>query len=339
MRLVVFEQYRRASLGTLQRDGRILDLSASAAAWLALVRGDPFWKQEVELRLPADIGKYLAGGAPTRMLADSALEYAQAKQDEKGINGEPLFLNPTKVRLMRPLLSPLVISPGATFRDAPNEGGQERKRHREFFMRDPFNIQPPGAQISLPEWLGDAFDAAPRLAVVLGNQVHRATAAEVNEAVFGYCPAIEIRARRLEKISWAGALFHVQYPHARTYDGSLTLGAMVVSKHQISSVESLVARLMVGGRMAYRGPVPGRWGELLDWVSSLSERVTLRPGTLLVPGGDEDTFVQAQSGEMAVELAQEEAVSAGRIVHDCAITLEIEHVGGVQIQVIGGARH
>lgn len=338
MRLVVFEQYRRASLGALQRDGRILDLSAAAAAWLALVRGDPLWKQEVELRLPPDIGMYLAGGVPSRMLAGSALEYAEAKQDEKGINGEPLFVNSTEVRLMRPLLSPLVISPGATFRDAPNDGGQERKRHREFFIRNPFNIQPPGAQISLPAWLGDAFDAAPRLAVVLGHQLHRATAAEVNEAVFGYCPAIEIRARQIEKISWAGALFHVQYPHARAYDGSLTLGAMVVSKHQVSSVESLIARLMVGGRTAYRGAVPGRWGELLDWVSSLSERVTLRPGTLLIPGGDEDTFVQAQSGELAVELAHEELVSAGRIEHDCAITLEIEHVGGLQIQVTATTR-
>ncbi len=333
MRLVVFEQYRRQSLGTVEEDGRILDLSAAAAAWLALERRDPFWKQEVELRLPADVGRYLVGGAPSRLLVQSAIEYARAKKDGSGINGEPLFLDPAQVRLSKPLVSPLVLSPGAAFHCADDVN--EHKPHREFFMRNPLNVAATGARISIPQVLGDEFNAAPRLAVVIGSKLHRATEAEASEAVFGYCLALEIKAREVETISWAGALFHVQYPHARSYDGALTLGAAVVTRDQIGPPQKLGVRLIVDGRNAYTGTIPGRWSELFEWMRTLSERVTLQPGTLLIPGGEEETYVKAtHSGSLPVEIVQDSSASAVRIARGSFIILEIDGVGTVDAQVL-----
>ena len=58
MRLVRFQRYRRKALGALLPDGRIVDLQASAAALLAGEEDDPLWEREVDIRLPADAGKF-----------------------------------------------------------------------------------------------------------------------------------------------------------------------------------------------------------------------------------------------------------------------------------------
>lgn len=333
MRLVVFEQYRRRSLGALLEDGSILDLPAAAAAWLALVRHDPFWEREVALRLPSDVGRYLAGGLPSQKLAESALGYVQQQADARGIGGEPLILQSTDARLIMPLQSPLIVSPGATFRDGAIPPAAEREQHREFFMRNPLNVLSAGMPIPLPEWLSDEFDAAPRLAVIIGRSLSRASLREAEDAIFGYCAALEICAKGLETISWAGALFHVQYPHARTFDGALTLGPAVVSKDEIGPISGLRARMAIDSRPVYSGPIPGRWDQILEWICVLSESVTLEAGALLIPGPADDVFVQpARSGNLPVELVHDgSAASAVRVGN--VITIDIEGIGGFQAPV------
>ena len=59
MRLVRFQHYRNCAIGALLDDGRLLDLSAAAAAWLWLDQADPMWEGETALRLPADVGVFL----------------------------------------------------------------------------------------------------------------------------------------------------------------------------------------------------------------------------------------------------------------------------------------
>ena len=145
MRLVRFQRYRRKALGALLSDGRIVDLQAAAAALLAREEDDPLWEREVDVRLPADAGKFLAGGRPSRALADAAIAFALRTPATQGIDGEPLFVDPSEVRLSAPLIAPLVLASGAVFRE--NAQDSASKRHDEFFMRNPFNIFGPGDEI------------------------------------------------------------------------------------------------------------------------------------------------------------------------------------------------
>ena len=339
MRLTVFQRYRRKSLGALQPDGRIVDLQAAAAAWLSQVRRDPFWERETELRLPPDVGQYLAGGGPSRELAARALDHAHGARDGRGIGGEPLFRAADEVTLLAPLLAPLVISTGAVFRDGPRPDAPERKLHREFFLRDPFNLRPPGEAMALPGWLSVEFDAAPRLAVVIGSALRCATPAQAEAAIFGYLPAIEVCARDNEILSWAGALFHIQYPHSRAFDGALAIGPAVVSKDEVGPVAGRKARLRVDGVTAYAGPLPGRWDELAAWICRLSESVTLKPGTLLIPGSADDVSIQpARTGNLPVELVRAERAAAARVSPGQRVAIDIDGVGGFESQVIAAPR-
>lgn len=332
MRLVRFQRYRRKALGALLPDGRIVDLQASAAALLAGEEDDPLWEREVDIRLPADAGKFLAGGRSSRALADAAIEFAQRVPATQGIDGEPLFVDPSEVRLLAPLIAPLVLASGAVFRESAQDNGS--KRHDEFFMRDPFNVFGPSDEIQLPTWLAEDFDFSARLVVVIGHRLRCCSSQQAKESIFGYCPAIEVCARTLQVISWAGALFHIQYPHARAFDGSLLLSAAIVSKDEIGEIKGRMARIIVDNATAFEAPLTSGSDELADWICHISEAVTLEPGTLLVPGSAADTVIQpARSGKLPVELINQTKSQRGMLRSGALVRLSIDGIGGLQTQM------
>ncbi len=325
MRLNHFQHYRRRSIGAQLPDGRIVDLPAAAAAWLAFERQDPLWEAEVQLRLPSDLGRFLAAGKPSLALASEAVKYAQRTTTRAGIGGEPLFVNLSDIRLLPPLTPPLILASGARFDAGPGSQADDVWRHREFFMRDPFNVLGPADALQLPTWLSNDFDLTARLAVVIGQTLRSASPEEAAEAVFGYCPVIDVCARAQQQISWAGALFHVQYPHAHAFDGSLMLGPSVVSKDELDFSAARTTRLFLDGEeVAQRTPALSI-KDVIDWICRLSETVTLQPGTLFVPGSADDTAVRpARHGKFPVELVSQTASQNHRLRPGARVTLTLD---------------
>jgi 2-keto-4-pentenoate hydratase/2-oxohepta-3-ene-1,7-dioic acid hydratase in catechol pathway len=331
MRLVRFQRYRYRALGVWRDDGQILDLSAAAAAWLDIEQGDPFWEREVALRLPADVGKFLAGGGPSRALAQAAFAFAAREPTPRGIEGEPLLVDANDVHLLAPLIAPLILSAGATF--------PGRERHREFFMRNPLNVLGPGDDVSLPARLSEDFDLAPRLAVIIGAPLRNAARGQAEAAIYGFCAALDICARDLQTISWAGPMFHVQYPHARAFDGSLMLGACVVSKDDADSIAAQTARLDIDGTRVFDGVVAGSWDTLVEWICHLSETVTLEPGTLLLPGsGDEIVVRTAASGGALLEIVNLAPSRHALLRPGAAVTLDMPGVGRITTRIGGSVK-
>jgi len=326
MRLVCFQRHRYRALGALHEQ-RLVDLSAAAAAWLGVEQDDPFYEQEVALRLPADIREFLAGGAPSRSLAAAALAFACRTPTPTGIDGEPLLVEMSDIRLLLPLKAPLILAAGARFNAGQDAEANERVAHREFFMRNPLNVLGPSDMLHLPTGLGEDFDVAPRVAVVIGERLQRASHVQAQAAIHGFCAAMEVCARSLEKISWAGPMFHLQYPHARSFDGALILGAAIVSRADVGDPAHLVARLSIDGNLVYDAPVPGRWDDLVSWIVELSEVVTLEPGTLLIPGSAEATVVQpAEPPSRPAQLSTDRSIPQPRLSRGASVTL---HVAGL----------
>ena len=332
MRLVCFQRYRYRALGALHEQ-RLVDLSAAAAAWLGVEQGDPFYEQEVALRLPADIREFLAGGAPSRSLAAAALAFACRDPMPTGIDGEPLLVEMSDIRLL-PLKAPLILATGARFNAGQDSDAKERVAHREFFMRNPLNVLGPSGTLRLPTWLGEDFDIAPRVAVVIGERLQRANHAQARAAIHGFCAAMEVCARSLEKISWAGPMFHLQYPHARSFDGALILGAAIVSRADVGDPAHLWARLSVDDNLVYDAPVPGRWDDLVSWIVELSEVVTLEPGTLLIPGSAEATVVQpAEPPSRPARLSTDRSIPHPRLSRGASVTLHIAGLDTVSTRI------
>ncbi len=317
MRLVCFQRYRYRALGALLGD-RLVDLAAAASAWLGIEHTDPFYEQEVALRLPADVAQFLAGGVPGRALAEAALAYAS--RTPAGIGGEPLFVDVSEVKLL-PYKAPLILAGGAQFKTS---GGGESLTHREFFMRNALNTLNPSDELQLPTWLGDEFAVAPRLAVVIGERLQRASHSEAQAAIYGYCAALDVWASQLEKLSWAGPMFHLQYPQARNFDAALILGPVTVTPDEAGQPDQLTAQLSMDEQLVYEGPVPGRWHELVSWIAELSQVVTLQPGTLLLPGAAETTTVQpAASTSRPAELLIDSLARFPELKRGAKLTLRI----------------
>jgi 2-keto-4-pentenoate hydratase/2-oxohepta-3-ene-1,7-dioic acid hydratase in catechol pathway len=330
MRLVRFQRYRHISLGALQSDGRIVDLPAAAAALLCIELQDPCWESEVALRLPADVGRFLAAGPPSRELADAACAFTM-RHDSQGIAGEPLLIEPREVRLLPPLVPPLILSDGARLLDAD---GAERKYHREFFMHNPLNLRGASDDLELPHWLSDEFHVAARIAIVIGRPLRCASLEEAEEAIFGYCPAVEICALDLQRISWAGPMFHVQYPHARAFDGSLLIGPSVVGKEDAGDILGSTARLVIDGTSIVEAPLALGWGEILEWICRLSDAVVLEPGTLLLPGAATDAFIQATpTTDPPLRIVAAAPIAHGLLRHGAAVTAEIAGVGRIDSRI------
>lgn len=327
MRLVCFQRYRYRALGALLGD-RLVDLAAAASAWLGIEHADPFYEQEVALRLPPDLGQFLAGGAQSRALAEAALAFAS--RTHTGIAGEPLFVPMNDIALL-PIKPPLILAGGAQFR---TNQGDESTAHREFFMRNPLNTLVSSDELHLPVGLGDEFTVAPRLAVIIGECLRRASSTEAQSAIYGYCAVLDLCAQQLEKISWAGPMFHLQYPHARNFDGSLILGPVIVSRDEAGEAHELTAQLWIGEELVYSGPVPGRWHDLASWIADLSQAVTLQPGTLLIPGAAETTIVQpSASTTQPAELLIDPAVRFPRLQRNSTSTLRISGFDAVTMRV------
>ena len=236
--------------------------------------------------------------------------------------------DPAEVRLLAPLVAPLALASGAVFRDGAKDNGL--KRHDEFFMRDPFNICGPNDEVQLPTWLGEDFDLAARLVVIIGDRLRCCSPQQAKDAIFGYCPAIEVCARSLQTISWAGALFHVQYPHARAFDGSLVLAAAIISKDEIGETKGRMARIDVDNTAAFEAPLTWGSDELADWICHISEAVTLEPGTLLVPHSAADTIIQpARSGTLPVELVNLTKSQRDMLRAAAPVRRSIEGIGGL----------
>jgi acylpyruvate hydrolase len=291
MRLVRFRRYRHIGLGALVEGNRIVDLQAAATALLAEggPNADPFAQKEVELRLAPDTCEFLAGGSLSRELAQHSLRWAMRPNNKGGIGGEPLLLARSEVELLPPVVPPLLLGKGAHFRDSP--GGPDLPQHGEFFLRNPHSILSVEQTITLPRWLPGPAIAAPKLAIVIGSSLRNADRAEAEAAIFGYCGALDIRLDGSNKLSWAGALWHLQYPHSRSFDGSIMLGPAIVTKDEVDDLASLRASLTIGGNQTFDGLVPGAADDLVEWICRLSEAVTLRPGTVLVPASADDAVV------------------------------------------------
>ena len=145
--------------------------------------------------------------------------------------------------------------------------------------------------------------------------------------LFGYCAALELCARELQSISWAGFLFPVQYPHARAFDGSLMLGACVAGKEEVGEIGGRRARIEIDGQTVLDAPLAWTAENLVEWISSLSKRVTLEPGTLLVPGSADEVVVQpARSGELPVELVNRARPRSDLLRPGARVTMMIEGI-------------
>ena len=179
--------------------------------------------------------------------------------------------------------APVVLDPGKiiclglNYEDHILEMGRELPRYPTLFAKYTDALIGARDAIVLPS-VSDAVDWEVELALVIGQSVRHATAAEAADAIAGFTVANDVSMRDYQTRS-------IEFLQGKTFEHSTPVGPWLVSPDEVGGVQpDLEVRCEVDGVLRQHS----RTGKLVftavDVVQYMSDIITLRPGDLILTG-------------------------------------------------------
>lgn len=134
-------------------------------------------------------------------------------------------------------------------------------------------LNPPGAK---------KLDYEVELAVIIGETLHNATAAEAKRAILGYTLMCDY-SERAYQLEHGG-----QWTKGKSYDTFAPFGPVLVSKDEIPNPDALTLQLNVNGEMRQHASTAELVMPVAELVAYVSRFITLNPGDVVstgTPGG------------------------------------------------------
>ncbi len=134
-------------------------------------------------------------------------------------------------------------------------------------------LNPPGAK---------KLDYEVELAVIIGETLHNATAAEAKRAILGYTLMCDY-SERAYQLEHGG-----QWTKGKSYDTFAPFGPVLVSKDEIPNPDALTLQLKVNGELRQHASTAELVMPVAELVAYVSRFITLNPGDVVstgTPGG------------------------------------------------------
>jgi len=233
-------------------------------------------------------------------------------------SGVPL----SSVRLCAPLPQPSkIICALGNYRE-----GMEHTSPLDMFLKAPSAVIGPGETIVLPDADVKKVHHEAELGVVIGSQVHgKLNEDEAMAAVFGYTAFIDVSGRNFGAASFIG----------KSFDTFAPLGPWIVTRDEISDVQSLDVKLWVDGELRQNyntSDMEHPVAELVAWCANV---MTLTPGDLITCGTNHSGLGYLQDGEH-VEMLIEGL--GGSLVNDVRDPLGRKWPKGIDWEVVEVAK-
>jgi acylpyruvate hydrolase len=207
----------------------------------------------------ADVGELLAAGgeAPPRAGA-GPVPVAEA-------DFAPVVPQPAKV-----------LCVGLNYRSHILETGRELPEYPTLFGKFADSLMGARDDLMLPA-VSDRVDWEAELGVVIGQPLHRATAAQAAAAIAGYTVVNDVSMRDWQRRT-------LQWLQGKAFEGCTPAGPYLVTRDELGNADDLELRCEVDGTVMQRA----RTSDLLfgpaEIAAYASQVITLRPGDLLVTG-------------------------------------------------------
>jgi 2-keto-4-pentenoate hydratase/2-oxohepta-3-ene-1,7-dioic acid hydratase in catechol pathway len=200
------------------------------------------------------------------------------------------------VRVLAPWRRPgKIIGIGLNYSDHARDLGAELPTEPATFLRPSTAIAGPGDPIRLPGHSA-RVTAEAELGLVIGRRCRNVSIDEARDVVFGFVSIIDVTA---EDILKRNPRFLTR---SKSFDSFFQWGPVIVTRDEVSDLDALRVRTMVGGSVAAENVVANMTVRPYELVSFLSREMTLEPG---------DVFSTGTPGAAAI--------SAGDVVR-CEIT-------------------
>lgn len=177
----------------------------------------------------------------------------------------PCIVNPTKILCI-----------GVNYRKHIVEMGRELPEHPWVFTRYPDSFVGHGADMIRPS-VSENFDFEGELAVIIGRDAHRVTAADAMDYVAGYCCLNDGSIRDFQRHSG-------QFTAGKNFLRSGAMGPWMVTKDDVADVEALQLETRLNGEVMQSSST----GDLIFDIPALIEYCStftcLQPGDVIATG-------------------------------------------------------
>lgn len=253
MRLVTFEHGTHRALGVLGED------------------------RVVDLRFPADMVAFVAGG-------DRALSWAASALADPGADAFPL----EDVRLLAPLVPPVILNSGQNYWDHRDEKPEVDQKDPEFFLKTPLAVIGPDEPILLDPIVTRKLDYEVELGVIMGTPARHIPEAKALQHVFGYTVANDVTARDRQAVPHPQGGWQYALGPGKNFDTSAPLGPWIVTRDEIDDPQRLGLRTFVNDEVRQSNSTEKMIWSVAEIVAFFSHFYTLPAGLLIetgTPGG------------------------------------------------------
>lgn len=288
MKLVTFEiptpAGRMRRLGALMdgdETGRICDLTASYATWLAAETDEPTPRQIAAVRTPPDMIGWLKGAHKSREAAERALAFANVNPDGVGLSGEKLIHARGDVRLLAPLPRPNSLRDFSIYQDHMSLADVPFEKTEHWYKTPPYykgncdTITGPEDPVPYPYYT-KRLDLELEIGIVVGKTGSNLTFDQAKDCIAGYTILVDSSCR--------DGYGREPFGPTKRKDFNTVLGPCLVTADEIDE-RNMACRISVDGETWWEGSTSeprSFYAEHL--VAYASDNETIYPGDVIGTG-------------------------------------------------------
>lgn len=172
---------------------------------------------------------------------------------------------------------PIVLAVGLNYDEHASELSLDNDSGPVLFSLFPNSLNGHGQEVPLPTHLTEEVDYEGELGVVVGRAAKNVTPEEALDYVFGYTIVNDITARNIQ-------FTEPQWSRCKSFDGFTPVGPVVVTADEIPDPQALHLTTDVNGLRVQDSTTGYMIRTVAQLISSLSQSLTLLPGTLISTG-------------------------------------------------------
>lgn len=183
-------------------------------------------------------------------------------------------------RWLAPIVPTDLLCIGLNYREHAKETNSEVPDNPMLFIKSSNALHDPGAPIVLPRNSGQ-IDFEGELVVIIGRAARHVAKADALRHVFGYCVGNDVSARDWQKEK---KLNGGQFARGKSFDTFAPIGPWIVTADEVPDPNALTLETKVSGETLQSSTTADMIFTVAEIVASLSETMTLRPGTAIFTG-------------------------------------------------------
>ena len=181
----------------------------------------------------------------------------------------------------------------------------------DFTFKSPESVIGPGDAVVLADRPATGFEAEATLAVVIGREARKVSAAAALSYVFGYTAMLDVFAAGLGRVG-IGTFF------GKSLDSLGPMGPSIVTADELGNPDGLNVRLTVDGAIRQEFNTSQMAITVAEVLEAATGIMTLYPGDAVTCGSPTDVQVL--------------------LSHDDEVSVEIDHIGRLAVRVVDPSR-